>query len=229
MSIDWLTTWTMVMASSTAVMAIAVGLSAIFAYKTIKTTKNIDKDKLNFKVKSISKNLLLEVNENTFIFDYLLHELEITEIKFNKYKEIEHIKHFYEKLKFEFINEVYKIFQRNMMDVDFNNEKIIVLLREHYSKLDLLNKKIKFYNSIDLNEKSFEFKRHIFDQINTLAKFIKKKKLNEEIFINLIEECGYDLRKDKLYYKKFDLSHTDILNELIKIGQNVKVKKKIKK
>ena len=165
------------------------------------------------------------MNENNFIFDYLMHELEITDYKFKEYKDIEKIKDFYEKLKFEFINEVYKTFQKNMMDIDFKNEKLIIFLKEYYSKLDLLNKKIKFYNSIELNEKSFKFKRYIFDQINTLAKFIKEKKFNEEVFINLIEESDYDLRKDKIFYKKFDLSHTDFLNELIKIGPDVELKR----
>ena len=226
MGIDWLTIWTMVLAISTTVMAIAVLFSAIFAFKTIKATKKIEQDKLNFKVKSISKNLLLEVNENNFILDYLIHELEITEYKFNEYREIEQIKDFYEKLKFEFTNEVYKIFQKNMMDIDFKNEKLIVLLREYYNKLELLNKKIKFFNSIELDKKSFKFKKHIFDQINTLAKFIKKKKFDEETFVNLIEESGYNLKEDKIFFKKFDLSHTNLLNELIKIGKNIELKKK---
>jgi len=218
--------WQAITAIFTEIMALAIIASASIAFQTIEATKNIEEGKLDFKKKSIAKNLLLETNVNNFILDYLAHEVKITEYKFTSYKEIKHIKNFYEKLKFKFHNRIYNIFLEKAIDVDFNDKHLSALLWSYYEKLDLLNTKINLYNSVKLDEETFNFKKYVFDQVKAIVDLIKKKKLDKKIFKELTRESNYKLEDIKEIYKEFDLSQTDMLNELVKIAKDVKTYKK---
>jgi hypothetical protein len=173
------------------------------------------------KRKSMAKKLLFEVQENNYYLDSLKHELEITDLPNRKLNQIKDFLDFYNIIRVKFDETIYKVSLENGFDIDFNNNKLLYLVRSYYQKLTELNDFIKIYNNIKIDNQSFSAKKHFFSIIIDIVKDIKRNKIDENLIENLQIEADFDLEKQGLI-KKFKNEDADFLNEIVKVIADVK-------
>jgi len=101
----------------TALMAVAIVLSALIAFFTIKENRKIEEEKIDIQRKSLAKNLLLEVRDNNFTLDKTKDDLGKLSEKVIK----ENLKNRVPKLVFIFTK---KIAYQTFLNIDFKNERI---------------------------------------------------------------------------------------------------------
>ena len=98
-------------------MAVAIVLSALIAFFTIKENRKIEEEKIDIQRKSLAKNLLLEVRDNNFTLDKTKDDLGKLSEKVIK----ENLKNRVPKLVFIFTK---KIAYQTFLNIDFKNERI---------------------------------------------------------------------------------------------------------
>lgn len=215
LSLSFLSTYSIeITAFFTAIMSMAIIVTAVTAFHTIRENRRIVKEKIDLQRKSLAKNLLLEIRDNNFALD--MAENDLGKLSEEALKESFDKK--LPKLVFIFIKKiVYQTFLNRYLDIDFKNGKIIPLLREYYSELEMLENSIKQYNDAFFKY-NFEFIK--IDRIISMGNIIrlKNKKLDKEL-LNILEiEADFILKENglEMLFKPLDLSNLKEIMEVQK-------------
>lgn len=204
------TFWTTLTAISTSTMAVAIVISAVIAFNTIRENKKIEEEKIDIQRKSLAKNLLLEVRNNNFALDKTKGDLVKLSEKIIK----ENLKNRVPKLIFIFTKKiVYQTFLNRYLNIDFKNERIIPMLRDYYGEIESIENSIKLYNDTFLKWGNIELIK--IDRTLALGTIImiKNRKLDKDLLKMLEIEADFNLKEKGLTieFKPLDLKDLDAI------------------
>jgi len=211
--INWLLTWTMIAAIGTGIMALAIIITAFYAFKTITTTKKIEEQKYQLGINSILTILLNEINKNEVFLDDLIYfnnEVLNNINNFEKYeKGYEDAVQFIKK---EAYNNLIKsgigfkdkqlLLETNMVYSSFERVKIFIGL------VDKLYKEIK----LPKNDKK-QFLETNISLFNVLLNSTKANLSFSFLYNKIQKEINYDFLNSKFYEKWKQIS--SIMKEYI--------------
>ncbi len=194
--------WTKWLGVATFVMAGAVIAAALIAVITIIITKNIERNKIDIKRKSIAKNLLFEVNDNNYNIKTLEYMFGINDLLERGTIRVWEGPFYSDGYQDNFNNVINNIFIERSINIDFKQEDLNPSLRKYYQEILNIKESIKKYNEVRINENTLEKKKMLFTMLRQSIYLIKYQKLHLKVFDKLEKEADYHLIKSG-FYKDF--------------------------
>lgn len=191
--------WTRWLALGTFIMAGAVVAAAVIAVIAIRSTKNIEKHKIELKRKSLAKNLLFEVRDNNYSLEWI--DDYVCQIKNNILTNA--------KLSIDFDKVIYANYINTSIALDFNQEELNPLLREYYKLLEMISKASYAYdkvtkNNMDLSVNKFNVvKNFLLRVVENEIKKIRSGKKDKKLIDKLQKEANLYL-EEKGYSRKYE-------------------------